>query len=142
MLSLLLGAAAVMALAGCNDPVQAALTGSASAPTVILSPCRADWHEWDRLEVLDTTTGATLWAIKATGAAAVDMSRVTYGEPPSGAEVVSDAAKIPTADTIQWVWTRQDSEPVRQSFTVKLVRDSKALETDDSLVELAKWEDC
>ena len=132
----------MMSLAGCNEPVEAALTGSPSAPTVILSPCRADWHLWDRLEVRDTTTGATLWAVEATGTAAVDMSRVTYGEPPSGAKVLAGAAEIPSADTIQWVWTRQDSEPVTQSFTVKLVRDSKALQTDDSLVDLAEWEDC
>jgi hypothetical protein len=142
LLSPLLAAAAVTALAGCNDPVGAALTGSPSAPTVILSPCRGDWHDWDRLEVRDTTTGATLWAVEATGTSAVDMSRVIYGVPPSGAKVVAAAASIPPADTIQWMWTRQGSEPVKQSFTIKLVRESKALETDDSLVDLADWEDC
>ena len=47
-----------------------------------------------------------------------------------------------SADTIKWMWTRQDSEPVKQSFTVKLAREAKALQTDDSLTDLATWEDC
>jgi hypothetical protein len=70
------------------------------------------------------------------------MARVEYGKPPAGARSVVPASPIPERDTVQWIWRRTDSEPVMQSFTVRLVKPTKALETDDSLITLAEWKNC
>jgi len=140
---LLVVTAACMILAGCTDPVRAVLTGSPDTPTAILSPCRTDWHDWDSLEVLDSTDGRTLWKVQsATPQRSVPMARVEYGKPPAGAKTVVEAQPIPERDMIQWVWSRKDSEPVMQTFTVRLVKASKALETDDSYATLDDWKNC
>lgn len=136
-------AAAVLLLQGCSDPVRAAVTGSVSKPTALLSPCRTDWHDWDSLRVVDASHGGRLlWHVRANGTKAVPMAQVTYGQAPSDATTVAGPEPLPQRGLIQWMWTRKNSEPVMQSFEVWRVKAGYALETDNSLAPLGLWQNC